>query len=139
MAPHAGEQENYARDFTMVEARALRKRTEAAIEALVALLDELDIDPDLEPDEDAEDGGDDEPSLGAPEVGLSGGLYYHEAARPLVRTGTPRRSQLSWSAGGYDDREDEHDGREPDDSGIADLGGLAEQCGRARFVEGGVL
>ncbi|MDR6955966.1 alcohol dehydrogenase class IV [Ancylobacter sp. 3268] len=55
MAPHAGEQENYVRSFTMVEQTGLRKRTEAAIDALMALLDELDGDPDIEDDGTAED------------------------------------------------------------------------------------
>ena len=47
---------------------ALRARIEAAAEALVALLDELDAPAeDLEPDADGEDGGDWEPWLAAPE------------------------------------------------------------------------
>lgn len=86
MEHHPGERPTYARDFTMVEVRALRKRTETAVEALLALLDELDEpDFDCEPDnddlgdyswpegcrafsgprdEDAEDSADDEPLMG---------------------------------------------------------------------------
>ncbi|RTL96164.1 hypothetical protein EJV44_11335 [Ancylobacter aquaticus] len=55
MEHHPGERPNYARDFTMVEVRALRKRTEAAVDALLALLDEIDSDPDLEPSGDEAD------------------------------------------------------------------------------------
>jgi hypothetical protein len=55
-----------------------RSRVEAAIEALIALLDECDGDLDLEPDQDAE------PSLGAPEG---------------------RQTQLCWMAGSDSDRE----------------------------------
>ena len=47
---------------------ALRARIEAAAEALIALLDELDAPTeDLEPDADGEDGGDWEPWLACPE------------------------------------------------------------------------
>ncbi len=64
---------------------ALRARIEAAAEALIALLDELDAPAeDLEPDADGEDGGDWEPWLAAPEG--------HER-------------QLPWCRGGDDDRE----------------------------------
>ena len=50
------------------QALALRARIEAAAEALIALLDELDAPAeDLEPDADGEDGGDWEPWLACPE------------------------------------------------------------------------
>lgn len=58
MAPHAGEHPDSVRSFEMIETTALRKRAEAAIDALLALLDEMDGDPDLE------EAGDDEPALG---------------------------------------------------------------------------
>jgi hypothetical protein len=67
--------------------RARRKRIEAAVDALVALLDAVDA-----PDEDLEDIGDDEPSLGS--LRSSGG------------------TQNSWAGGRGDDLEEEHDGRE---------------------------
>jgi hypothetical protein len=57
-----------------------RRRVEAAIEALLALLDDCDGDLDLEPDQDGE------PSLGAPEY---------------------RQTQLCWMAGSDSDREQE--------------------------------
>ena len=64
---------------------ALRARIEAATEALIALLDEIDAPAeDLEPDADSEDGGDWEPRLAAPEG--------HER-------------QLPWCLGADDDRE----------------------------------
>lgn len=46
--------------------RQRRRRAEDGIAALIDLLDALEPDPDLE------DGGDDEPSLGSPEVDFSG-------------------------------------------------------------------
>ncbi len=70
-----------------LEALALRRRIEAAAEALIALLDELDAPAeDLEPDADRE------PWLAAPE-------------------GHP--SQLLWCRGSDDDRE--HDTEPPED------------------------
>ena len=64
---------------------ALRARIEAAAEALIALLDELDAPAeDLEPDADSEDNGDWEPWLAAPE-------------------GHP--GQVLWCCGTDDDRE----------------------------------
>lgn len=45
----------HMREFVMVERRQLIERTERSIEALIALLDELDGDPDLEDDDVAED------------------------------------------------------------------------------------
>ncbi|MFO1126393.1 MAG: hypothetical protein U1E25_14690 [Methylocystis sp.] len=88
-----------------------RRRIAAAVDALVALLDEIDGDPDLEEDdpledvEPLEDGGDDEPSLGAP-----GAAFLP--------------SQSHWSQGAGDDLEDEHDGREPGDDDEPSLGSL---------------
>jgi hypothetical protein len=38
--------------------------------------------------------------------------------------------QSRWAAGSCDDAEHEHDGREPDDTGIGDYDGLQEQMGR---------
>ncbi|WP_036010818.1 hypothetical protein [Bradyrhizobium yuanmingense] len=64
----------------------------AAIEQLISFVDELDGDADLEEGGDLEEAGDAEPSLGAPNEG----------------------AQLCWARGPRDDREDEHDGGEPD-------------------------
>ncbi|MGO7542221.1 hypothetical protein ACC680_26975 [Rhizobium ruizarguesonis] len=47
-----------------------RERLEAQIEALIELLDLLDVDPDLEPDND------NEPALGAPEQHVSQAHWY---------------------------------------------------------------
>ncbi|MFT0862287.1 hypothetical protein [Ancylobacter sp. G4_0304] len=45
----------HTREFVMVERRQLRERAERTIEALIAMLDELDLDPDLEDDGTGED------------------------------------------------------------------------------------
>lgn len=84
------------RDFDPVEfhriLRKARKEAEADIERLLWFLDATEIDPDLEPDVDVEPDVDSEPSLGS----------LHAI------------NQLRWSLGSGDDREQEHDGREPD-------------------------
>ncbi|WP_375782933.1 hypothetical protein ACE10Z_23755 [Bradyrhizobium sp. Pha-3] len=84
--------------------RRLRKRAEAAIDYLLLLLDQIDGEADLE------DGGDLEPSLAA--------LERHPECIPgeswlnaPYRTGDG--AQTCWNKGSRDDREDEHDGREP--------------------------
>jgi hypothetical protein len=77
----------------------MRKRIAAAVDALVALLDQIDGDADLEednpPEDDAptEDVGDNEPSLGS--------VASRDASTP----------QYLWAQGADDDREreDEHD------------------------------
>lgn len=91
--------------------RSIRLRIEATIDQLLALLDEIDGDPDLEAASDDEDGGDaepdsdDEPSLGA--------------LNNLVHQG-------AWGADGYagaDDRERQDEGRCPveDDARLLQL------------------
>ncbi|MEY9457998.1 hypothetical protein [Bradyrhizobium ottawaense] len=77
---------------------------------------EDDISADQEDDDSDEDGDpaendlEDEPSLGS--------------------LGTSEWSdQTKWAAGNRSDLEDEHDGREPDESGIGDMEGLLEQVG----------
>lgn len=74
-----------------------RQRLIALIDKLIMMLDDIDGEADLE------DGGEAEPTLGAPELG-------------------PRDSQSRWTAGNDDDREEacedegaEHDGREPEE------------------------
>lgn len=75
----------------------MRRRIAAAVDALVALLDQIDGDSDfeeedpLEDDAPAEDVGDAEPSLGA-----LGGTWTAE-----------HFDQAAWAHGGKDDREDE--------------------------------
>lgn len=79
MGTHDRERETHVREFVMVEQAALRRRMEAAIDSMLALLDELDGDPDLEPDND------DEPSLGWPANGpraLSEVVYPERGAAP---------------------------------------------------------
>jgi hypothetical protein len=83
-----------------------REELELLIEALIALLDEIDPDPDLEEEPDREPEADAEPALGAPE-GINQGI--------------------SWGRGGgnVEDLEEEHDGCEPeqdcDDPGSEDV------------------
>ncbi|ODM71658.1 hypothetical protein A6X20_06865 [Bradyrhizobium elkanii] len=85
--------------------RRLRRRAETAIDYLLLLLDRIDGDPDLE------DGADLEPSLAAlerhPEC-IPGESWLNAPYR--TRDG----AQTVWSKGIRDDREDEHDGAEPD-------------------------
>ncbi|WP_024281210.1 hypothetical protein [Xanthobacter sp. 126] len=147
MGTHDREREKYVRQFEMVETTDLRACLGAAIEALVDILDRLEPEPDLEPDNDDEpslgwcngaptsryggdddreaedehdeDGGDREPSLGAPEraafrhgwVPAGDGTLYPAC----------NYSQVAWAAGASNDRE------LGDDNGIADDGGLQEQ------------
>ncbi len=78
----------------------MRKALADAVEAFVALLDQIDADADLEednpPEDDApcEDVGDNEPSLGAP-----GTFFFPD--------------QRHWAEGADDDREDEDEQLEP--------------------------
>ncbi|AZG76285.1 hypothetical protein [Methylocystis rosea] len=87
----------------------MRRRIAAAVDALVALLDQIDGDGDFEdadpPEDDApaEDVGDNEPSLGAP-----GTFYFPD--------------QAHWAQGAGDDREDDSDLLEDDGSGESALG-----------------
>lgn len=129
-------------------AYALRRLAEEAAETLILMLDELDGDPDLESslgfyvpadrylldaeadDADDEDGGDAEPSLASPELHPSvpmQRLNYWGEPVPGGFTGRDRTgSQIQWARGSRDDREDEHDGSEPDESGYGDLDGMNE-------------
>jgi hypothetical protein len=85
----------------------MRKRIAAAVDALVALLDQMDGDADfecgdpLEDDSPAEESGDDEPNLGS--AGSTALSWSY--------------SQIGWAQGTDDDREveDEHDEPRGDD------------------------
>lgn len=48
---------------------SIRVLIEDAIESVILLLDEIDGDDECEEEPDAEDGGNDEPSLGSPSPG----------------------------------------------------------------------
>ncbi len=85
----------------------LRKEARDEIDRLIRFLDDTDNHMELEPEDEGDD-SEDEPSLGS-----------------LDRL----KDQTRWGAGATDDREGEHDGREPDDTGIADRDGLIEQMG----------
>lgn len=84
----------------------LRKEAAAAIDRLIAFLDETESDPDLEPDLDLEDGADDEPSLGW----NAGSEYQRQEGR-----------RFYINADGGQDLEDEHCGREPEDDSEPDV------------------
>jgi hypothetical protein len=130
----------------------LRKEARDEIDRLIHFLDVSDLDPDLEDD------GSDEPSLGFldgfPGKGVPGGSDQNASAerrkiycddRELedendettnddepslgsVGSCASTGDQGGWGRGAPDDTEDEHDGAEPDESGVGDFDGLMEQC-----------
>lgn len=102
----------------------LRQSIETEIEHLMEVLDYLDPDPDLE------DGGDDEPSIGAPEAqaGAWRGLWPegnddreqddfdledNGDFEPSLGSLNNYHRQLQWADGNRHELEDEHDGAEP--------------------------
>lgn len=131
MNMHGRERERCVRTFEMVETEALRPRIEAAINTLLALLDELDGDADLEPsfgelrpgaadeaeeDDPGEDGADCEPWLGS--------IEFYPTQAPCYAAGW---DQSRWGCSGRSDREsDAGDEPEHDDAdlGIADFDAL---------------
>ncbi|HMO28596.1 hypothetical protein [Enterovirga sp.] len=126
-----------------------RRAVEAHIEWLIALLDDLDDDPDLEDDGTAEEEPDAEPSIGWPESFGRTPISCHRLM--YYDTGEEEHTAPERAGRGYpyriapDDAEDTHDaeamdedGSEtgPSDNGIADAGGAAEQF--FGFVHGNV-
>jgi hypothetical protein len=85
----------------------LRKEARDEIDRLIRYLDETDNHMEMEPEDEADD-AESEPSLGS-----------------LDRM----QNQTRWGVGNTDDCEGEHDGREPDETGIGDYDGLLEQTG----------
>jgi len=121
-----------------------RETVAYTIERLIDMLDAMEGDPDLEaagdeldqsypegwrstpqPFEDAEDGADDEPWLGAPEARFAGGDYYYHQ-QTICPSVAPLGSQASWASGASDDREDDGDDLEPDHDGERSLGWVNE-------------
>jgi hypothetical protein len=84
-----------------------RRAVEDAIERLIAILDAMDGDPDVE------DGADAEPPFGWTRDGDHGSNSQDEEEPSLGWTAGFSHQGSGWH-GGTDDREDEHDGREPD-------------------------
>ncbi len=144
MGTHVRERETHIREFVMVERQALRQRMEAAIESLLALLDELEGDADLE------SANDDEPSLGweggqpsrhffvAPwddsirrydDTDLEQDAGDEPEGRDTDREYTaPERAGAGFVYAGHDDAEDSHDAEwDQAEDGIADMDGLIEQ------------
>ncbi|HWJ74680.1 MAG TPA: hypothetical protein VNX29_16075 [Kaistia sp.] len=112
MHTHFSERPSFVRSFELVETGTLRRRMQAAVDALIEALDALDGDADLEP------ANDDEPSLGWPGVG-------HGAAGrldgPAYDSGDDDRE--------FDDADDEDGGDAESDIaelGVADLDALAD-------------
>ena len=96
---------------------SLRRRMEAAVERLIAAMDDLDGDPDLEDSDDAE------PSLGSTNHPNQTRAWADSPADDL---------EFEGDAVADCDLEEQHD-REDDEaerSGIGDLDGLIEQIGR---------
>ena len=115
----------------------LRPAAEQLVEELILFLDTTDGDPDLEDDGDAEEEPDGEPLLGATD-GLNqekawrsdGWCAPETAAEPEDDPAddepslgsTASLDQGCWAFGTSDEREDEHDGGEPDEDGEPELG-----------------
>jgi hypothetical protein len=103
----------------------LRKEARDEIDRLIRFLDKTDNHMEREPDGD-EDEQSDEPEEGADAEDSLGSLErYASSYGPDGRNETG--SQTNWAGGRGDDLEDEHDGAEPDESGIGDQDGLDEQ------------
>jgi hypothetical protein len=130
------------RAFMAVPADDLRPALERLVDDLITALDAVSGDPDLEPetdeatlgaleghvshggawqltvsdvvddqdldDSDLEPGADREPSLGACEYHPGSGWY-------ISPTVTSDGTQQAWASSASDDREDEHDGTEPEE------------------------
>jgi hypothetical protein len=113
----------------------LRAEAAAEVDRLLAFLDATELDADLEaqgdeldsgPEDDAEDGADDEPSLGSIERHPS---EYSAGPDNGVVNGAGH--ERGWSDGGLDDREDEHDGSEPDVDDEPSLGSFEAMANQA--------
>jgi len=113
----------------------LRQAMEDTLEHMIELLDRLDGDPDFEPTmangandprlDECEPDADLEPSLGSinPSFGHLGFTYLDERSGQLVLASFDGADQRNWSAGSDDDREQEHDGREPEQDSEASVFG----------------
>lgn len=94
------------RPLNQRQRRALAEQAlERAMDAVQAVLEVLDT---LDGEADAE------PSLGAPEARVQCSELFGRSG--FFQTYMPGQhlDQRDWARGGLDDREDEHDGREPD-------------------------
>lgn len=118
------------RQFFRGDETPLRLRIEAAVDTMLALLDELDGDFDLEPDNDSE------PSLGreGDRLSLFRGLDGFANCDAEQDDGEePELTALETCGKGFvycgpDDAEDTHDAEDdPAEWGIADLDAIAEQ------------
>lgn len=130
-----------------------RRDVAAEIERLITFLDNTGGCPDLEDDEREGDLIDDEPSLGSTGMtdqgrwaqgGLVGArdvdleLDRADNEPSLGALGQSQASdQTNWERGATDDREDEHDGREPDEADTEPSLGATECVNQSRWGIGG--
>jgi hypothetical protein len=129
-----------AREKALRRLARLRRRAAAEIDRLIAFLDASDpfVMNELEEECDdegaqregggGEEGCEDEGADRSDYEPPLGGLERHPSLYgPDGRNWTG--DQTAWDASGTKDLEDEHDGAEPDESGIGDMEGLLEQVG----------
>lgn len=134
MGHHVRERKNSVRSFVTVEETSLRARMEAAIEIMLALLDDLDGEPDLEPEENEidldDEGEDDDPREEDDPLEDS----EESEDEPDVELTALERYGAGFIYSGGDDEEEGYD-RENDvsEAGIGDIEGYAEQCGVTGF------
>lgn len=113
----------------------MRKALADAVEAFLNLLDQIDADADLEEDDAPEDDGSGESALGSTSAINQERAWRASAGWPEDGEAEP---SLGWSGNGRghpeiamrgydDDREGEHDGREPDVDDEPSLGSGARR------------
>lgn len=93
----------HPRAAELMARRALRRKVEAAVDRLLAILDELDGDPEAEP------------WIGAPEMADRCHITV------LAPGGGWRTIPLTWARGANDDREDENEHADDLDRGEANM------------------
>jgi len=117
----------------------VRSAAEQLVEHLISFLDEVEGDPDFEDNGDAEEEPDEEPILGStdhvnqerawparyygPEMTAEPENDNSDSEPSLGSVATSENiTQGAWASGTSDDREDEHDGAEPDEDDEPALG-----------------
>ncbi|WP_375309065.1 hypothetical protein WHZ77_17395 [Bradyrhizobium sp. A5] len=117
----------------------LRKEASAEITRLIAFLDASDPYVMNELEEQVDDGPVDdnelEQNIGPDDLELDNSDLEPSLGSCDGWGGDPA-NQEHWARGSRLDLEDEHDGREPDESGVGDLDGLLEQVGTQDWQQG---